>query len=76
MTHIEEFEFTDIAGQKLEYILEQDGHGRWQVHSYVDDVWMWTVSHNPDLGENNPRSRQPFTEEEARAEFERWRPST
>jgi hypothetical protein len=73
---VDEYEFVDIADQKHELVLQQDDHGRWEVSCFVDEEHSWTVSHNPDLGEENPRSRQPFTEEEARKEFERWRPSS
>jgi hypothetical protein len=71
---VDSFEYTDIAGHKLEYVLKND-QGRWTVDAFQDDEWMWSVTHNPQLGVGNPRSRQPFNEEEARAEFERWRPS-
>lgn len=74
MNDIEAYEHTDMSGNHIKVILQCDDRPtRWKVSSYVNDEHSWTVSHNPEL--LSDRSRMLFNEEEARKEFERWRPN-
>lgn len=81
MALIEEHTKVDITGQMHTAELHKDDQGRWSVA-----MWSGRDENNLDLawqvygvvtgyvdGNPNRPIRTPFTEETARAEFERWR---
>jgi hypothetical protein len=68
MTLVEEYSYTDIADQEHSVVLQKDGHGHWEVYCFQGEDCLWSMMGIPGAG-------HLYTEEEARKEFERWRPS-